>query len=168
MFAQRIPERRVTLLVAVADQFSNHRFGKAPRVSGDEQQARTGQQFGERRTHQFGIDVKTTQQCVAAEVMAQRQRRHAMFNVQFAGCTGEMAVAQAVERLVEARRRENLRAADQPLAVQVFQHEEVVLRALGCRFAVKRGAGAGDFLAQAFAVVRQGSYAHQTVAGQLL
>ena len=74
--------------------------------------------------------MKPPQQGVAIEVVTQRQRRHAVLDVQLPRRTGEMPVAQAVERLAETGGGKDLRAADQTLSGQIFQHEEIILRAM--------------------------------------
>jgi len=79
-----------------------------------------------------------------------------------------MAVAQTVERLVEPRGCEDFRAADQMASREIFQHEEIVLRAMTLDVFLERSAGGENLLAQAFGVVRQGRDPHQTVARQLL
>ena len=168
VLAQRIPEWRMTLLVAIADDFGDHRLGEPLCMRSNEQQARPRQQFRKRRAHQRGVNVETAQQGMPAEVMAQRQRRYAVLDVQFPRSTGEMAVAQAVERLLEAGGGKDFRAADQLPAFEIFQHEEVVLRPLRLSGAIEGRARRGDFFAQVFAVIRQRGHADQALAGQAL
>ncbi|MNY11926.1 hypothetical protein D3C86_1449820 [compost metagenome] len=67
---------------------------------------------------------------MATEVVTQRQGRYAVLDVQFPRGTGEVPVAQTVERLAEPRRGEDFRAADQVLCRQVFEYKEIVFRAM--------------------------------------
>ncbi|MNG31348.1 hypothetical protein D3C84_1171260 [compost metagenome] len=57
--------------------------------------------------------MKAPQQGMAAEVMAQRERRHPVLDVQLPRGTVEMAVAQAVEGFAETGSGENFRTAHQ-------------------------------------------------------
>ncbi|MNQ68708.1 hypothetical protein D3C85_832720 [compost metagenome] len=91
-----------------------------------------------------------------------------MLDVQFPRGTGEVPVAQAVERLVVTRRGEDFRAAGQVPCRQVFEYKEIVFRAMSLHVLFERGTGIEDFSAQPFAIVGQGRDAHEAFTGQPL
>ncbi|MNN71498.1 hypothetical protein D3C81_1874420 [compost metagenome] len=115
-----------------------------------------------------GIDMEAAQQGMTVEVVAQRQGRYTVLDVQFPGGTGEVAVAQAVERLAVPGRGEDFRAADQLLRGQVFEHKKIVFRAMSLDVLLERGSGIEDFFAQPLAVVGQGGDAHEAFTSELL
>jgi len=65
-----IPERRVPLLIAVADDLGHHRVGETLRMAGYEQQATAGIEFRPGRTHQFRHYVEAGQQAITGQVVA--------------------------------------------------------------------------------------------------
>ena len=70
VLAQCIPEWRFTCVVAVADDFGNHCVGKALRVGGDEHQAGPGKHLRRGCALKLGVEMKTSQQGMCAEVLA--------------------------------------------------------------------------------------------------
>ncbi|MNN29927.1 hypothetical protein D3C81_1435520 [compost metagenome] len=134
----------------------------------NEQQACPRQQFGVGRAHQCRIDMEAAQQGVAVEVVAQRQGRHAVLDVQLARGAGERAVAQAVEGFAETGRGDDFRAAHQAPVRLVFQDKKVILRAGTLGVLIQRCAGVDNPVTQSGAVIGQGRDAHQAFAGQAL
>ncbi|MNJ44975.1 hypothetical protein D3C77_400490 [compost metagenome] len=94
-----IPERRIAMLVAIADDLGDHRLGEAFRVGGHEQQAATGVELGPAAADQLRQHVEAGQQAVAGQVVALRQDVNLVVDLQLPGRMHEGLVAKAVERL---------------------------------------------------------------------
>ncbi|MNZ86604.1 hypothetical protein D3C78_1054260 [compost metagenome] len=164
----RIPERRLALLVAVADDLHHHGIGEALRMAGHEQQAAAGVEFGDGGVHQFALDVEAGQQAVAGEVVAEREDVDLVVDRQRPRGVYEGLVAEAVEGFGKTGGGDYRRAARQAAGLAVFEDEEVALFAVVAHFGGEGCLGGADFLAENLGVVRQGSHTHGAIRGQPL
>ncbi|VVO45359.1 hypothetical protein PS720_06485 [Pseudomonas fluorescens] len=163
-----VPERRITVLVAVADDLGHHRVGKALGVAGDEQQAATGVEFRPRRTDQRRLHVETGEQAVAGQVVALGKHVDLVVDLQLAGGVHEGFVTEAVERLRVTGRGDDGRAAGELAGLGVFEHKEVALFTVETHLGREGGFAGGDFIAQALHIVRQGGDTNRAVRSQTL
>ncbi|MCY1442502.1 hypothetical protein D9M71_588720 [compost metagenome] len=152
--ADGIPERRFTLLVAVADDLGHHRVGETLRVCSHEQQATTRIELGPATVHQLWQHIEAGQQAVAGQVVAQRQHVDLVVDLQLARGVHEGLVTKAVERLGVAGRSDDGRAPCQLAGFAVLKDEEVAFLAVEADLGGEGSLGGGDLVAQASSVVR--------------
>ncbi|MCY1529938.1 hypothetical protein D9M68_651110 [compost metagenome] len=163
-----IPERRLAVFVAVADDLHHHRIGEALRVAGHEQQATTGVELGDGGVHQVALDIEAGQQAVAGEVMAQREDVDLVVDRKRPRGMHEGLVTEAVEGFGEAGGGDDRRAARQAAGGAVLEDEEVALFAIEAHLGREGRLGRGDLLAQHLGIIRQGSDTHGAIRGQTL
>ena len=127
--AQRIPERRLPLLIAAAAQFGKQVRRKPLAEGGDKQKPRFGEQQTVAVALILGVEKQRTQLAVAGVVIAQIEQLLGLVDPQRFRGADRFLNAKIVKRLVQAYRHLNGADPHHPRQRGVFQHKQKALLA---------------------------------------